>query len=357
MAMRLHAFISWWRHLLPEELFAVVIAVFLIASPSVGATRFAGRSLYMDNTEPGATSKYAISLSYMTDSQPVGSLDMLFCTSSLTDEPCIPPPGGDVSEAVLSGQTGETGFTITTRASNHLVLTRAPAMIAGPGSVSTYTLSNIINTTNDAKAFAIRITSHSTTDGTGPMIDFGSVLGTATRGIVIETQVPPMLIFCLAEIVADDCASTNDNYYSDMGDLSPTSTLTAQSQMGVGTNASAGFVITANGDPPAAGTNVIDGLAVPTESRQGINQFGINLVANNSPVVGLDPEGTWANALPSAGYDVPNRYKFVSGEEVASSPNVSLMKKFTVSYIVNSNENLRPGVYTTTITFIASGRF
>jgi hypothetical protein len=33
------------------------------------------------------------------------------------------------------------------------------------------------------------------------------------------------------------------------------------------------------------------------------------------------------------------------------------MKKFTVSYVVNSSDNLKAGVYTTTITYIASGRF
>jgi len=61
--------------------------------------------------------------------------------------------------------------------------------------------------------------------------------------------------------------------------------------------------------------------------------------------------------VPAADYGIPNKYKFVSGDPVAYSPNVSLMRKFTVSYIVNSSESLRPGVYTTTITFVASGRF
>jgi hypothetical protein len=142
-----------------------------------------------------------------------------------------------------------------------------------------------------------------------------------------------------------------------MGQLAADSTLTAQSQMAVGTNASAGFAITATGDAMSAGTSVIAPLAVPTESRPGTNQFGINLVANSLPAVGTDPEGTWANATPTSDYGIPNKYKYVPGDVVASSPNVSLMKKFTVSYIVNSSGNLRPGVYTTTITFIASGRF
>jgi hypothetical protein len=89
----------------------------------------------------------------------------------------------------------------------------------------------------------------------------------------------------------------------------------------------------------------------------GTNQFGINLVENTVPAIGGNPEGTWANAIPSADYGIPNKYKFVSGDVVAYSPNVSLMRKFTVSYILNSSKDLRAGVYTTTITLIASGRF
>jgi hypothetical protein len=223
--------------------------------------------------------------------------------------------------------------------------------------MASYKFDNIKNPTDTSKAFSIRLRSHGSTDASGPLIDFGSVRGQVTESITIETQVPPMLIFCIAQQVDDNCAGTNDNYYSDMGQLAADSTLTAQSQMAVGTNASGGFAITASGNPMSAGTNVIDSPTTPTESKQGTNQFGINLVANNMPVVGSDPEGIWANAIPSPGYDEPNHYKYVSGDVIAYSPNVSLMRKFTVSYIVNSSPDLRAGVYTTTITYIASGRF
>lgn len=142
-----------------------------------------------------------------------------------------------------------------------------------------------------------------------------------------------------------------------MGDLSPTSTLTAQSQMAVGTNASQGFVITVDGSSPATGTSVIPASTTPTISTQGTNQFGINLVANNDPTIGNDPEGIWANAIPTVDYGQANKYMFKPGDVIASSPNVSLMRKFTVSYVLNSSKDLRAGVYTTTITYIASGRF
>ena len=220
-----------------------------------------------------------------------------------------------------------------------------------------YVFDNVVNPANTGESFSLRLKNHTSTDATGPQIDFGSVKSEITEGISIETQVPPMLVFCVGEVVYDNCAGTNDNYYADMGELNADATLTAQSQMAVGTNATAGFAITVSGAPPAAGTSVIDAPIAPTTSLKGTNQFGINLVANNAPTVGSDPEGTWANAIPSPDYSVPDHYKFVAGDVLAYSPNVSLMKKFTVSYIFNSEENLRPGVYTTTITYTASGRF
>ena len=142
-----------------------------------------------------------------------------------------------------------------------------------------------------------------------------------------------------------------------MGALDAASTLKAQSQMAVGTNASGGFAITANGTPMSAATNVIDSPSIPTESLPGTNQFGINLVENSNPGVGQNPEGEFANAIPSPNYSTPNMYMYVPGDVVAYSPNVSLMKKFTVSYILNASPSLRAGVYTSTMTFVASGRF
>lgn len=354
--LRFHAFAHSWRHIWSEEFIAMFLAVFILATPAIASTRFQERGLFMKSTEPSAVTQYTTSFRYAT---PVltGSVDMLFCIDPIPYMPCVTPPGLDVSGAVLSNQTGETGYFISQKSNNHIVLTRSPSVVSPTTAESSYVFDNIVNPTDPIQSFSIRLRSHASTDATGPQIDFGSIKGQVTNSIVIETQVPPMLVFCLAEEVSVGCIDTNENYYTDMGQLNSKSTLTAQSQMAVGTNATAGFAITANGTPMAAGTSVIDSPTTPTESKVGTNQFGLNLVANNAPGVGADPEGAFANALPSPDYSVPNRYKYVPGDVVAFSPNVSLMKKFTVSYILNSSENLRAGVYSTTITYIASGRF
>lgn len=353
---RTHKIVHPLHYAGPEALLSMVLAIMLFVAPASAAMRMQQRSLYMNSTSPGATTSYTVSFQYMS-ALAVGSVDMLFCMDPIPYHQCVTPPGLDVSGATLSEQTGETGFGISEQSNNHIVLSRPANMIAGSGSPSSYKFDNITNPDYNGEAFAIRLRSHASQDASGPQIDFGSVRGQIQTGIVIETQVPPMLIFCLAQEVEYNCAGTNDTYYSNMGELSSTSALTARSQMAVGTNATGGFAITANGASLSAGTNVIDNISVPTESKPGTNQFGINLVANNSPVVGEDPEGEWANAIASSDYGVPNKYKYVDGDVVAYSPNVSLMKKFTVSYVLNTHKDLLPGVYSTTINFIASGRF
>jgi hypothetical protein len=291
----------------------------------------------------------------MTHGTPIGSVDLLFCIDPIPHHECVPPPGLDVSNANLVSQTGETGFSISHKDPNHIVLARSPDAISTNG--SSYQFNNIKNPSNTDISFSIRLRTHQSSDGTGVQVDYGSVKGQVTSGIGIETQVPPMLIFCVAEIVSDNCTSTNSNYYKDLGVLDSESTLTAQSQMAVGTNATGGFTIMVLGAPMSAGTNVIDSPTEPTPSTPGLDQFGINLVANDSPNIGINPEGEWANAVPTAEYSTPNMFKFEPGTILAYSPNVSLMKKFTVSYIVNSSDDLNPGVYTTTLTYVATGRF
>lgn len=353
---RLHGVLFSWRTIVSEEALALFIAFLFIVPLAAVPMRFSERSLYMKSTQPSVVTDYTISFTYMT-TEAVGSVDMLFCIDPIPYMPCQVPPGLDTSNAILTNQTGETGFVIQSKTANHIILSRQPTIISGNGQQASYTLSGIKNPDSSSKSFSIRLKSLASTDGTGEQIDFGSVKGQAANSVTLETQVPPMLIFCAAEEVEYNCSSTNGNYFSDLGQLSTDKPLTTQSQMAVGTNASAGFVIFATGTAPAAATNVIDSPNSPTESRPGTNQFGFNLVRNEELGIGANPEGDWANAVPSTGYSQADKYMYVPGDVVAYSQDVSLMKKFTITYMLNASPNLRAGMYSTTINYIASGRF
>lgn len=340
---------------LAEVMFTLVAVILVTSMPSSAVIRFQHRSLTVNQTVPGATATYTVAMEYVTETA-VGSLDMLFCINPIPYEPCVPPPGLDVSGAVLASQEGETGYSITTRTSNHLVLSRTPTVVTG-GVQSKYVLENIVNPTYTEHSYSIRLADFASTDATGTVIDLGSVLTQASDSIEIQAQVPPLLVFCMAKHVSDDCITVEGGNYTDFGALTTDQALTAQSQMGVGTNASGGYSITVNGSTMASGANVIEPLTEPTPSKPGTNQFGINLVANNDPLVGQDPDGASVNATASPEYSQPNRYLFRDGDVIAEAPNVSLIRRFTVSYIVNTSPDLRAGVYTTTITYVCSGRF
>jgi hypothetical protein len=308
----------------------------------------------MSSTVPGATTSYTVGFEYNTITT-VGSIDMLFCSDPIPTDPCNPPAGLNVANAILSSQSGETGYSISRISPNHIVLSRTPTMVGSE--MSNYTFSNIVNPTDTSQSFSIRLSDYASTDASGPIIDLGSILGQVTPTLTLEAQVPPILIFCLGQQVSQDCSQVTGTDYTNLGDLQPDATLTTTSQMAVGTNASSGYTITVNGTTLSAGNNGITPIPTATPSIPGINQFGLNLVANTQPAIGNDPDGASNNAQLGSNYGIPNEFAYNDGDVVASAPNVSLVKRYTVSYIVNSAANLSPGVYTTTITFVCTGRF
>jgi len=361
--------------LLPHRLVMIQTACLLVGAFAVftaqasAVIRFQDRSLFIKSSLPGATTQYKVSLTYNNQgvyTTTVGSIDLLFCLDPVPSgpitpynpvdhHPCVAPTGLDVSHATLSAQSGEAGFTILSQTTNEIILSRPPASVAE--TPSTYIFDNIVNPVDTSHSFAIRLSDYPTVDATGTLINLGSVLSQATDGVVLETQVPGILVFCVAGQVNDNCIGTSGINYTDMGTLDPTKTLMATSQMGAGTNASGGYSIVTYGTTMQAGTHVISALTTPTQSAPGNSQFGINLVANTAPLLGLDPAGSANNTHIDANYAIPNEFMFHDGDEVASAPNVSFVKKYTVSYIVNSPPDIRPGVYTTSLTFLCTGRF
>jgi hypothetical protein len=343
------------HHIAVIETIVLVIVIFFASSGQAYAvTRLLNRSLYVASSQSGATTDYTITFTHNTIAQ-IGSVDMLFCIDPIPYMPCDAPAGLDLSQATLTDQSGETGYNIVAQSANHIVLGRPPVMVGS--APSSYTFHNVKNPTYMGHSFGARLSTYASSDASGSIIDLGSVLTQATESTRLETQVPPILIFCMAEQVTPDCAEIGDTTYTDMGTLSTTDTLRATTQMGVGTNASDGFVITVNGTTMAAGTRVINELTTPTASEPGKMQFGLNLRANANPAVGSDPDGDSANAVPMPNYDTPDKFMYKDGDIVAASPNVSLIRRFTVSYIVNAPASLRAGTYTTSLTYICTGRF
>lgn len=133
----------------------------------------------------------------------------------------------------------------------------------------------------------------------------------------------------------------------DLGTLSPSTTKTANATFSVKTYLAHGYVVTNASDPPTNNSYIMQALTVPTASQVGVEQFGINLVANTIPVAfganpTQSPDASFSSGQVSADYSSANMYKYVKGDVVALSNLSTSYTNYTISYIFNIS-NVTPG--------------
>ena len=321
---------------------------------SVAALGIKSRSIQLLNNVASTTTTYKISFT-ITTPDTIGSLDVLFCSNSpISDDTCDVPLGLDVSSAVLSSQTGITDFASFAVSSNELLLSRTASTITPPLPV-TLTFDSVVNP-SAAGPYYVRLAAYSSTDASGPMVDFGGLAFVIVNLLEINSYVPPYLTFCSGlTISAYNCTTASGNYIN-FGDLSASHSSQAASQLLIATNAGNGYVIQVYGTTMTSGNNIIPAINSPSGSQPGTSQFGINLAANSVPTIGANPDGP-GSGLPTAGYSQSNKFQFVSNDVVANASNTENYRRYTVSYLVNVNKAQPPGIYVSTVTYVAAGSF
>ncbi len=121
-----------------------------------------------------------------------------------------------------------------------------------------------------------------------------------------------------------------------------------------------GYIVQVIGNPPVSSSgHTISAMTSTGPSQAGIEQFGINLVANTSPVsLGSNPDhGQYGFGSATSNYGTSNNYRFVSGETIASAPKSSGETIYTISYIINVNSLTPSGQYTGSQTIVCTGTY
>lgn len=134
----------------------------------------------------------------------------------------------------------------------------------------------------------------------------------------------------------------------------------ATSSFEVSDYTSYGYIVQILGNPPSSSSgHTIPAMSTTGPSQAGIEQFGINLVANTSPVsVGANPDhGQFGTGSAAANYGTSNNYRYVSGETIASAPKSSGVTTYTISYLVNVSSLTPAGQYATNQTLVCTGTF
>lgn len=322
-----------------------------------GAAVMTSRSITIGSSKAGASTTHSFSFTLAGGSS-VGSLMFEYCANTpVFDLPCIAPTGLNAGGATLGSQSGETGFSINAplSSSSKIVLSRASASATIAGA-SSYSFNSVINPTTAGQSYYVRISAYTSLDATGLPTDKGSVVFVIISGdLTIGAYVPPYVAFCVGQTVGANCSSAT-GFDLNMGTLSESSTATQTTQISGATNVFTGYTVYVLGYTLTAGTNVIPAMSSATSSVVGTSQFGLNARANTSPNVGQDPTGAGTLA-PIGQYATPNLFKYVSGEAIAQTVGTSDFNTVTISYIANTAQSQPAGVYTTTLTYVATSTF
>lgn len=327
--------------------------LFLPTAKVALADELENRSLEVMNPTPSSITQYQFSFD-TPSSGTVGSILFQFCSnSSIFGDDCTAPNGFSASQATIISESGMAGFSIVPGMPDNEILLSRTAAPASP-QANSYFFDNIVNTSDTGESYA-RISTYATTDASGTDTDDGGVAYAITNALDISAEVPQFLEFCTGiDIVGFNCAATVGDSI-DFGAFTPTTTSTATSEFMAATNADSGYAVTLNGTTLTSGNNTItaaNGQAAAT----GVDQFGLNLVANNSPSIGSDPQGPGISVANPA-YSQPDRYRFSSGDTLVSANTSDDFHKFTVSYIVNVNSSQAAGDYAATMFYICLANF
>lgn len=326
----------------------------LLTPVPANADRMLQRSLKLANSQADSSTTYVFGFELRT-AVPLTTIVFQICTNNpYPGDVCTVPAGLDASQAVLFDQTGNTGFSIAPQTTANRIVLQRDGAIANTV-LSTYSFRDVINPSSEG-SYYVRIQTYQTTQTNGEHEDYGGIAFAINRSIEVTAVVPPYLLFCVGVTVTGfDCSNVTGNYVN-FGELSSRQATQGTTQMLAATNAIDGYTIRAEGPTLTSGNNTIPNLFGSDISRPGVSQFGMNLRANSSPQGGQDVVGS-GGGVPTNGYNQINSYRFNSGDMVATSSTPDRARKYTSTYIVNINSSQNPGVYVSTLTYIALGSF
>lgn len=334
---------------------ALLIAVVpLLLFSSTNAADLSSRSVAVSDTKPSATNVSNVFNFTIPSVTPLGSIEFEYCSNSpFVGQPCTAPAGFSASSVALSAQSGETGFTIDGSSGvNRIVITRSSVnAVAVPVS---YTFTNLLNPATANQSVYIRISTFASSDASGSYTDSGAVVFSTASGVTVSGYVPPYLIFCAGVTVALDCTSSGGNLLN-FGDLRSTQTKALSSEFSGSTNDPGGFSTTITGNTMTSGNNVIPAMNPAGASVKGQSQFGMNLRANNNPAIGAEVTGP-GSSVANVSLSNVNLF-YYNSQVITNSPFPTEFNKFTASYIVNVSSSQLPGIYSTTLTYIAVAAF
>ncbi|MEK7152596.1 MAG: hypothetical protein AAB834_01505 [Patescibacteria group bacterium] len=330
-------------------------------------------------------SKTRHTFDFTTSGASVGSIEFLYCTTPLPGTTCTAPTGMDASTVTTVGGTSATGWTLGTAGdaptASRIRITHTAGAIAtvnfafgtGTGGATDH----IKNPTSDNSTFFVRLTTFSDTAWT-TTVDQGSVANSTAQQIDITAKVQETLNFSVGApdsgsvpAPGGSCTAFSDDGALPLGDvtdgtLSFTQAYDAHSYFRVSTNANGGTIIYYSGDTLKSGANDINAIgASAAASDVGAEQFGLAIDSSDTQsgnghsftsLTATTPYDDGAGTITDGGTAsfAFNAASLTTPIQVASASGTVTCDTGSVRYIGNISTTTPPGIYTTTISYLAT---
>ncbi len=329
-----------------------------LVSPTAYAAQITSRTLELSSSSAAgsnATTTYTFTFT-VPSATTLQSFDVEICTTA--SGACTTPAGFSNASVTINQPTNlgdASGWVVDNGTAGILALNKS-GNVAAPTGSQTVVFNNVQNPTTANQTFFGRMTTYSDAAYATP-VDTGAVAASTSQDITLTGTVDETLVFETG--TSGTCGSLTGGSVP-FGTFSSGSTSSGTSLMCASTNGASGYAITINGSTmtctSCSGSPTIAALASQTASTTNTAQFGANLRNNATPDVGADPSGSGTGTY-EAEYGTADQYRFVTGDSVAAASAATDSNLFTVSYIVNIPGSQAAGVYTSTMTFIATATF
>lgn len=375
----------------------------LLSRQQVGAYGLlASRKITMSSSANGLLTagqgvSYEVSFNVASDLQDISGVVVDFCSNSpIVGDTCTAPVGFDTALATVTLNAGLTGFTKDTTATtvNKFVLTNTVTPY-NPGAAENirFTLDAVDNPETVNTTFYARILTFTTAAGaTGytsaapgaepPLIDAGGVALSTAAQITVTAKVQERLVFCVYTTGAGNDCSAKSGASVLLGDvngvLDPSGVyVDKNAKYSITTNASGNAVVRAKGATLTSGAFSIDAFGAPNTSTPGIEEFGFCTYQSAGTGMTINTDYDGATGVPAAecsgttqsagtgtpGGDNAAEFGFVVanlattyGADVATKP-AGTFSTGTLVFAGNISNTTEAGLYTSVLTFIATGTY
>lgn len=347
--------------------FAFGIVVAAMPARASAYALLSSRYIQLSSSANAATNViHKVGFTTVTNGQTIGSVVIEYCSNSpIIGDTCSAPTSFNTNKATLSVNniTGNiTGLSVDTTDSTatKVVLTRSAATVAN-GAVTFElgdgTSNGMTNPANTNTTFYARISTFAATDGSGTAQDAGGVALSTDNQLSVTAKVQETLTFCVYTLANCAAGGTAVTLGDSNGVLASNTTVyTATAKYDLASNALSGVSVKLKGDILKSGSFSISSsgaTCTADSSSSSTEQFGLRLSTVGSGQTATAPYNC---SSTNHAFDTTNT-NTTYGQQIASTTTASDSSSTTMEFAAKAASTTEAGVYTSTLTLIATATY